>query len=136
MAPNLQPTAILDAKGSFLKHPERQRDAEPSTADRRPLGPPSKYLSKEEKKVWKEIAHRMLPGVCFDTDRDAFELMVRLTWKMRNNQMTKTSDMQTLISLWSRFAMTPADRSRVAVEKKSEGALSKFLNSRPTSEVQ
>ena len=131
MAPNLQPTAILDAKGSFLKHPERARPNEPRATE--PLGTPPKYLTAAEKKVWKELAKQLLPGVAFASDRVAFELLVRLTAKMRTNQMTKTSDMTTLISLCSRFAMTPADRSRVSVEKPKDSSLSSFLNRRPAS---
>ena len=56
-----QPTAILDAKGAFLTHPERRRPNEPY--ETRPLGSPPKYLSDEAKKLWKEIAHNLPPGV-------------------------------------------------------------------------
>lgn len=133
MARNLTPTTILDAKGSFLKHPERERDAEPSTANQDPLGGPPSYLSKEEKKVWKDVAKSLLPGVAFASDRFAFELLTKLVAKMRAGLMDKTSDMTTMISLFSRFAMTPADRSRVQVEKSKESSLSKFLSRRDDS---
>src|SRR5437667_9262488 len=66
-----QPTAILDAKGAFLTHPERRRPNEPY--ETRPLGSPPKYLSDEAKKLWKEIAHNLLPGVSKVSDRHAFE---------------------------------------------------------------
>jgi hypothetical protein len=128
MGRNNTPTAILDAKGAFLVNPQRARPDEPKGD--RPLGSPPKYLTADEKKIWKELAKEILPGVAFQSDRTAFELLVRLTHKMRTNQMTKTSDMTTLISICSRFAMTPADRSRVSVEKQKESGLSKFLNSR------
>ena len=55
------PTEILDTRGSFLKHPERRRPNEPY--ETRPLGSPPKYLSDEAKKLWKEIAHNLPPGV-------------------------------------------------------------------------
>ena len=83
MGRNLTPTAILDAKGTFIANPQRSREAEPS--GNRPLGSPPKYLAAEEKKIWKELAKELLPGVAFQSDRTAFELLVRLTYKMRSN---------------------------------------------------
>jgi phage terminase small subunit len=128
MGRNKTPTAILDAKGAFIINPQRSRPNEP-TSDR-PLGSPPKYLSKEHKKIWKEIAKRLPLGVLLETDRDAFEMMVRLTYKMRNETAEApmmAAERSTLISLWSRFAMTPADRSRVMVDKPKESKLSAFM---------
>jgi hypothetical protein len=83
------PTEILDAKGSFLKHPERHRPNEPQ--ETRPLGNAPKYLTDEQKKLWGEIAHNLPPGVGKISDRFAFEMLVRLMAKERadainNNQ--------------------------------------------------
>lgn len=128
MGRNRTPTEILDAKGTFIANPQRSRPGEPKGSQ--PLGGPPTYLSKEEKKVWKDLAKQVLPGVAYQSDRTAFELLTRLTYKLRSGQMTKSSDMATLISLCSRFAMTPADRSRVVVDKPKESALSTFLNRR------
>jgi phage terminase small subunit len=144
MGRNKTPTAILEAKGAFLINPQRARPNEPKGDH--PLGSPPKYLSKEQKKIWKEIAKRLLPGVALESDRDAFELMVRLTAAMRHGVKMadgtimpaevamKAADRSTLISLWSRFAMTPADRSRVSAEKPQESALDKFMRNRPASQ--
>lgn len=134
MARNRIPTAIQDAKGAYIVNPERKRENEPKTVDAELLGSPPTRLTKEQKKVWNEIAKRMLPGVVFASDRDAFELMVRLTVRMRAEDHTKEETLMTaaektlLVSLWSRFAMTPADRSKVQAEKKPESKLSKFLS--------
>jgi len=134
MARNKVPTAILEAKGAFLANPQRERLAEPTTADAESLGSPPPRLTKDQKKAWKEIGKRMLPGVVFASDRDAFELMVRLTVRMRAEDHTKEETLMTaaektlLVSLWSRFAMTPADRSRVQAEKAPENKLSQFLS--------
>src|ERR1700719_2191433 len=110
MGRNKTPTAILDAKGSFIAKPDRKRPNEPKSDH--PIGSPPKYLSKDCKKIWKEIAKRLLPGVALESDRDAFELMVRLTADLRAGLMVMAADRTCLVSLWSRFAMTPADRSR------------------------
>ncbi len=128
MGRNRTPTALLDAKGTFLVNPQRARPDEP-TSDR-PLGPPPEYLSDSQKEIWDELAEQVLPGVAFQSDRTAFELLVRLTAKMRDGEMGKTSDMITLLSVCSRFAMTPADRSKVRVEKPKESKLGQFLGNR------
>jgi phage terminase small subunit len=128
MGRNLTPTAILDAKGAFIANPQRAREAEPQ--GRGELGSPPKYLTKEEKQIWKEVAKRLPPGVAFESDRDPFEMMIRLTAKMRSASGMMAAERSTLISLWSRFAMTPADRSRVSVEKQPESKLDKFLSRR------
>jgi hypothetical protein len=70
--------------------------------------------------------------VAFASDRNAFELMVRLTHMMRMEIiLMKAADRSALISLWSRFGMTPADRSRVSVEAPKDSALTKFLKHKP-----
>lgn len=128
MGRNRTPTSILEAKGAFLTgaNPARRRDSEPKAV--KPLGGPPKYLSDDEKKIWKEISKRLAPGVASASDRDAFELMTRLTRKMRSGEEMKSADRALLLSLWSKFAMTPADRSRVSVEKPPENALARFLD--------
>jgi hypothetical protein len=142
MPRNKVPTAVLDAKGAFIANPQRERKAEPKTTDAGPIGSAPTRLTQDQKKVWKEIAKRMLPGVVFASDRDAFELMVRLTVRMRAEDHTKeetimaAAEKTLLVSLWSRFAMTPADRSRVQAEKKPEDKLTTFLSRNPSRIVQ
>jgi phage terminase small subunit len=139
MARNRTPTAILEAKGSYIINPERKRDAEPKGGG--PLGGPPKYLMDEEKKIWKEIAKRLPNGVAFESDRDSFEMLVRLTHVMRYSGKTltladeseftvpdmKSAERATLISLWSRFAMTPSDRSKVSVDKEPDDEFQSFM---------
>jgi hypothetical protein len=129
MGRNRTPTAIMDARGSFIANPRYARPDEPQGD--RPLGGPPKWLSKEEKAVWKDLAKQMLPGVVFFSDRGAFELLVRLTHKLRTQFATmKGVEMGQFIALCSRFAATPSDRSKVAVEQPKESSLSKFLQRR------
>jgi hypothetical protein len=70
------PTAILEAKGSFIHNPQLKRPNEPRTS--KPLGPPLKWLSPDEKVVWKDLAKQALPGVLMFSDRAAFEMLVCL----------------------------------------------------------
>lgn len=128
MGRNKTPTAILEAKGAFIHDPQRSRPEEPKGHGSLRRAPA--HLDEKHKKIWKEISARLLPGVAYESDRDAFELLVRLTVKLRDGDLDKASQMTTLISLWSRFAMTPSDRSRVMVDKPKESKLAAFLNRR------
>jgi len=131
MGRNRIPTAIQDAKGAFLKDPQRARPDEPTS--NRPLGSPPKYLTKEQKKVWKELSAQLLPGVAFESDRTMFELLVRLKEEMINRYAgMRSADKSLLKDISARFAMSPSDRSKVSVEAPKEGALDKFLRKLPT----
>jgi hypothetical protein len=118
------PTAVLDARGSFLKNPGRKRLNEPTTD--RPLGDPPTHISHEQSAVWLDLADELLPGVGKRSDRTAFELLVRLVAKMRDGTQ-RMSEMTAMVSLLGQFAMTPSSRSKVAVEKPAESSLSAFL---------
>jgi hypothetical protein len=120
------PTAILDAQGAFLEHPDRARENEPETDGKNGLGNAPAYLSDFQKEVWAEVSAQVLPGVAFESDRTAFELLIRLTCKMRTDTINR-SEVSSLIALTGRFAMNPADRSKVSVEKSKESKLDKFL---------
>lgn len=133
MGRNRTPTAILDTKGGFLKHKNRQQERVDEPTTDRPLGGPPKHLSSEEKKIWKSLEKQMLPGVVFESDRTQFELLVRLKTKMTFNYETMSSaDKALLVSLGSKFAMNPADRSKVATTAPKKSSLQQFLNRKPT----
>jgi hypothetical protein len=119
------PTAVLDAKGAFIKDPQRKRPNEPSTD--RPLGKAPEHLSENEQALWDEIRKRLLPGVAKRSDRDAFESLVLLKARERSGLILPAERGQ-LIALYGRFAMTPSDRSKVFVDAKPKSALSDFLN--------
>lgn len=130
MPRNRTPTAILDAKGGFLTHKDRQRPNEPISD--RPIGNPPTSLSKEEKKVWRDLVKQACPGVLMESDRLMFAVLVRLATKFYTNAPMMAAETNQMITLSSKFAMNPADRSRVAVEKKPTSSLSSFLQNRPT----
>ena len=119
------PTSIQDAKGAFLKDPQRKRPNEPGTD--RPIGNPPTYLSKPEKKVWKQLAAQALPGVLMESDRLLFAVLVRLANKFYTGAAMMASETSQMIQLSSKFAMNPADRSKVSVEKPKQSGLSLFL---------
>jgi len=124
-----QPTEILDAKGSFIKHPEYKRPDEPVVT--KPLGSPPAHLTPEQKKAWKEIAKQIPPGVAKQADRLSMEMMSVLLCKFRDGT-AKASESAQLINLLARFGMTPADRTKVSAgEAPKQSRLAAFLK-KPT----
>jgi phage terminase small subunit len=123
--PRRTPTAILEARGSFIGKPSRRRPNEPMTD--RPIGPAPGYLSKEEKKTWKELVAQSLPGVLMQSDRLMLSLLCRLFTKFKNNKPMMASETAMLITLSGKFALNPADRSKVHVEKPKESKLALFI---------
>ena len=112
MGLNRTPTAILEARGSFINHKNRKeaRAGEPVVAKK--LGSPPKTLTDEQKKLWREFSKIVPPGVATYADRWAVEIVVSTMAKFRAGAITGAETGQ-LTSLLSRFGLTPADRSRV-----------------------
>jgi len=121
-------TAVLDTRGSFLQHPARVRPFEPDTD--KPLGEPPERLTPEVQTVWQEVSAQLLPGVGKESDRTMFEVLCRLIYKMRTGNI-KIMELNSMVSLCARFAMTPSDRSKVAVGSQPSSALTRFLNAQP-----
>jgi phage terminase small subunit len=129
MAKPPNPSAVQDMKGAYKLHPERRNPDEPKSD--MPLGPAPAYLTKEEKAVWRELTKQLIPGVALHSDRLAFEALVRVASKMRNNfEKFTNANMSALISLCARFALTPSDRTKVSVSKPKTSAISKYLSPR------
>jgi len=120
----LQPSAISEAKGYYLKHKERKPKGEPVVTQ--PLGGPPKHLLPEEKKIWKEMAKHLPPGVAKVTDRDTFEIMVCLFTKERARTI-KISERGQMLSIMSRFGMAPSDRTKVHADAAPTDELEDFL---------
>src|SRR5215469_3575125 len=116
-------TQVLKQRGSFRVNPGRYKDrlAEPKPSG--VLGGPPKHLTREQRKIWRELLEIIPTGVACRYDRAAVELLVALMEKLRARQASCT-DLLRLESLLSRFGMTPSDRSRVRVTStaSSEGS--------------
>ena len=112
MGLNRTPTAILESRGSFIGHKNRKeaRAGEPVVTKR--LGSPPKTFTDEQKKLWREFAKIVPPGVATYADRWAVEIVVCAMAKFRAGTISGTETGH-LTSLLSRFGLTPADRSRV-----------------------
>ena len=77
MARSRTPTAILEAKGSFLRNPKRKmaRKNEPKPNGE---GEPPNSLTAAQKRAWRYLAGLLAPGVAKSMDRAAFEEMACL----------------------------------------------------------
>jgi hypothetical protein len=107
-------TSVLEARGAFLKHPERRaaRMNEPKPTGE--LGPPLTHMSAEHRTIWRELASTTPPGVLTNCDCWAFEILVCLMAKFRKGQ-TQVGELSQILNLLARMGLTPADRNRVAV---------------------
>ena len=124
------PTTILEARGSFEKHPERKRAraAEPEVIGE--LGEAPASLDVEEGSIWKELALLLTPGVAGGSDRSAFEELVRLKARSRKRELN-AAEQGLLLNYLVKFGMTPSDRSRVAAPRgENADALDRFLANR------
>ncbi len=117
MARPATPTNILEMRGAYKNHPERKKDrnSEPEVS---PIKRVSKYLTKEEKVIWKEILGYMPEGVIGISDTPALETLCKLIYIMRFNFNDMTAaQLNKLETLLGRFGMTPSDRTKIVVKK-------------------
>ena len=128
------PTAQLQAKGSFLRHPERKRAREHEPKPKGPLGEPPADFDKEHKAVWHEHAAIIPPGVATSWDQTAFEVLVCLIVNFRRRRRNAISqvvgEIGQMNKLFTQFGMTPSDRSRVTAtpqEEKKFDPLAEFI---------
>jgi hypothetical protein len=106
-------TSVLEARGAFVKHPERARARRNEPQPTGELGPPPAHMSPKQREIWYELATTIPSGVAAKSDRIAFEIIVHLTEKLRNRQ-ARTGELSLLSNLLGKMGMIPADRSRVS----------------------
>jgi hypothetical protein len=63
-----------------------------------------------------------------------FEALCRLIYKMRVGSL-RIMELNAMVSLCGRFAMSPADRSKVAVDAAPSSALTRFLARQSSTET-
>lgn len=129
MGRNRLPVAVQDAKGYYDEHPERFPEGVEALEDAPPLDVPPARLDEPHRDIWREIVAVLVPGVLKVSDARAFESMVRLIYKEQEGTI-EIGERGQLIKLYSLFGMTPADRTKIQVEKKPQSAITKFLTDR------
>ena len=125
MARPRTPTNVLDARGSFKKHPERKRqDAETSG----PLGAAPAHIDGGVLRAWTEIADSAPLDVLTNSDRISLEIAANLLAQFRSKpDEFPAAKLVRLEALLGKFGMTPADRAKVG-GKKSEPKGNAFAN--------
>lgn len=115
MARPRTPTNVLDARGSFKKHPERKRqDAETSG----PLGAAPDHISGGVLDAWNEITGSAPREVLTGSDRISIELAANLLSQFRIDPTEfPAAKLVRLEALLGKFGMTPADRAKVGGKK-------------------
>jgi phage terminase small subunit len=114
------PTAILDARGSFKKDPQRKRDGEPVVKN--PLGDPPECLDEMESKIWREVAGMAPLGVLTEADRFLVEDLAMLTHELRVERGEFQVGKRALRNkMMGQIGMTPSDRAKLSIEKPKKG---------------
>lgn len=117
MARPRTPTNVLDARGSFKKHPERKRqDAEASG----PLTAAPNHINGAVLHAWNEIVESAPLDVLTNSDRISLEIAANLLAQFRDNPIEFTAaKLVRLEALLGKFGMTPADRAKVGGKKEA-----------------
>lgn len=109
-----QATAVLEAKGSFGRHPERARKRAREPRGARGIGPAPAHMSDVERAIWDEIIENAHPGVWDSSHRMFLEgLCVQIARFRADRTSFGTKSMMVLLTQLRQAGMTPADRSRV-----------------------
>lgn len=87
------------------------------------LGQPPEHFTDEQLSIWAEIEGKLPEGVATRADSITFEVLCRLTEKMRSGEASATEITLLLRSL-GKFGLSPAERANVvpvpAPKKKSK----------------
>jgi phage terminase small subunit len=114
MARTPKPTRLLELSGTLKDHPGRYANRNTEPKPDQPLGIAPTYMTKEQKKIWKELAGMVVPGVLTKSDRWAVEMAVTLISQLRDGTINGQK-MSILTGLLARLGLTPSDRSKVNV---------------------
>lgn len=119
MARHAQPIELAKFKGADKKDPQRYRKETPKRGD--DLGEPPAHLSEGAKAIWLEIERYCLPGVITGAERFIFEILSNLLSEYRENPYEfEVGKYAQMIGCFARLGMSPADRSKLGLEKKKD----------------
>jgi phage terminase small subunit len=119
------PTQLKLLKGTL--RPCRMNPNEPLPDGE--LGEPPDYLERDEKKVWRELQHYVVPGQLTIQDRHTAEVHCILMAKMRRRETMLSSDRAAMNFTLNALGLTPVARSRVSVPKqKADDDIAQFLS--------
>lgn len=120
MARPRTPTKILEARGAFVKHPERRRERAQEPVVNEGIGDPPHWLTAEQAVVWTETA-RVAGTWLTAADRillEQFSVNVAFARKVQANPDGVPLDAQAqgvILRQASMLGLSPSDRSKVKV---------------------
>ena len=110
-------TAVLDARGSFKKNPDRKRDGEPEPTGVFPDEPPHS-LKPHGQKMWLEIIAAVPAGVLSNADVFVVEIAAALLSEFRHDSAgMQTARIQRLTAELGKLGLSPSDRAKLSVSK-------------------
>ena len=116
-----KPTAILEAKGAYVKDPQRRRKSEPKPL--RGIGEARPSRSCDYIKVWDELVNDIPPGVLFCSDRVWLEIAVTLLCEFRElGSEFSGAKLNQLQKALSHLGMSPVDRTRIVAEQEENSS--------------
>jgi len=107
-ASQLNPDSLAHNKGRFAA-----RSLEPKVHGE--LGKPSRWLSKEQKKIWKLLVKNS-PAILGESDRTLLEIAVVLKAKLEAGNI-ENSQITQLIQCLTKLGMVPQTREAVPTKK-------------------
>ncbi len=119
------PTAILELRGAFKKHPERAREREGEPRPTTLLGAPPAALTPKENAAWKEMQREGF----WLTTADAFmvEIAASLMAQQRSGKIDNPAR-SLLVSTLSKLGFGPSERSKMKVpEEKEDNYFAEFM---------
>ena len=112
-------TAILEARGAFVKDPKRNR-ADPVVSDPFPKVAPS-HLDPLEVKCWHNLREATPDAVLTGADVETLTVAARLLAESyKDFGAMATARIGQLISIMGKFGMSPADRAKLATPPKDD----------------
>ncbi len=114
-----QAAQIIKLKGAHKVNPGRYKNLDNEPQPTKPLGKMPGYFNEDEAACWNELVEMTPAGVLFNADRWVVETACRLMAKFRQDWLSGAEFSQ-LVALMSRMGLSPADRSKIKVEKPKE----------------
>ena len=106
------PTAILNLRGSFKRHPERARERAGEPKPLNMLGPAPARLKPKEKAAWNEMATEGF----WLTSADSFMVEIAAALMVQHREGVIDNPARSLlISTLSKLGFGPTDRSKLKV---------------------
>ncbi len=114
-----KPTAVLELTGAFRKDPQRKRARSAEPVPTGEIGDAPVHFDAQLAAIWYEVISLIPAGVPTAADRIIVELTCSLVHGLRNGT-SERGDKALLRSCLASLGMTPAERSKISVPKKTE----------------